>query len=220
MDLIVNGSNGLFWYPKGSLRLEGSLLGVGWQDYKIYNDYPSGEFDRGCPYTIKAEIINHVIINYKINNILWVDCSVWAVNNPKPIFDIIKKDGYYFWSSGYNAAQTCSDKCLDYFGINRDIAETYEDCSSSIFGVNLNSNIGIEFITKWLQSAKDGAFNGSRFHDNQSQDKRFLFHRQDQSAATCLIGKMGLKIHKPKEHCIYDTDGEAPKSVIFKMRGM
>jgi hypothetical protein len=220
MDLIVNGSNGLYWYPKGSERLEESLINVGWNDYKIFNDYPDNVFNRETPYTIKAEIINHIIHNYNVNTLLWVDCSVWAVKNPKPIFDIIKKDGYYFWSSGYNAAQTCSDKCLNYFKINRDTAETYEDCSTSIFGVNLHDDKGWQFINTWLFSAYNGVFNGSREHDNQSADSRFLFHRQDQSAATCIIGKMGLKIHRPKEHCMYDVDGEAPESVIFKMRGM
>jgi hypothetical protein len=220
MDLIVNGSNGMYWYPKGSERLAKSLDAVGWTDYKIYNNYPDSVFDRSCPYTIKPEIISFVVNEIRPTRILWVDCSVWAMRNPKPIFDIINKDGYYFWSSGYNAAQTCSDKCLEYFGIDRDKAETYEDCSTSIFGVDLSNEVGAKFIINWVQSAIDGAFHGSRLHDNQSQDHRFLFHRQDQSAATCLIGEMGLKIHKPKEHCMYDTDGEAPESVIFKMRGM
>ncbi len=220
MDLIVNGSNGMHWYPKGSARLEGSLLGLGWNDYKIFNEYPGNEFNKDCPYTIKAEIINHVLSNYPVNNILWVDCSVWAIRNPKPIFDIIKSDGYYFFSSGHNAAQTCSDKCLDYFNIDRDKAETFEDCSAGVFGFSMASSTGKEFIYRWLKAAKDGVFKGSRGHDNQSNDPRFLFHRQDQSAATCIIGKMGLKIHRPKDHCMYDIDGEPNENIIFKLRGM
>lgn len=220
MDLIVNGSNGLYWYPKGSERLEQSLINVGWNNYKIFNGYSLGIYNSSCPYTVKADILHTASILTPARRLLWVDCSVWAIKNPKPIFDIIKRDGYYFWSSGYNAAQTCSDKCLEYFGIDRDTAETYEDCSTSIFGVDIDSEVGLEFLKKWLTAAYDGVFHGSREHDNQSADSRFLFHRQDQSAATCIIGKMGLKIHRPKEHCMYDVDGEAPESVIFKMRGM
>lgn len=221
MDLIVNGSNGMYWYPRGSERLEQSLINVGWNNYKIFNNYPNEYYDKECPYTIKASIIHEVLDSYKyLKKVLWVDCSVWAIKNPQPIFDIIAKDGYYFWSSGFNAAQTCSDKCLDYFNLNRNEAENFEDCCTAIFGFDLDNPVGYLFIKQWLEAAKNKVFHGSRYHDGQSKDKRFLFHRQDQSAATCIIGKSGLKIHKQKEHCMYDVDGEANENIIFKMRGM
>jgi hypothetical protein len=217
MDLIVNGSNGMYWYPKGSERLAKSLDAVGWTDYKIYNQYSLGLYDESCPYTIKADILHTAAMLTTARWLLWVDCSAWAIRNPKPIFDIIKKDGYYFWTSGYNAAQTCSDKCLDYFGINRDTAETYQDAATGIFGIDLHNEIGYNFFKQWSKAALDGVFNGSRFHDNQSEDPRFLFHRQDQSVASCLIGKMGLKFNHD-DLCKFD--GQEDERTIFKLKGM
>ena len=64
----------------------------------------------------------------------------------------------------------CSDNCLKYFNVSRDEAEKYQDCSTSMFGFNLENGRAKLFIERWLKSAKDGVFNGSRLHDNQSEE--------------------------------------------------
>lgn len=217
---IVNASVGGGWYPQGSKRLVKSLNYVGWggETHIWYDSWPNKEFNRNSNYHVKCAAISEVI-KQKYTHILWVDCSVWALQDPMPIFDIINKQGYYFWASGYNAAQTTSDKALEYFGVDRDTAETYKDCSTSIFGVNLTNPLGKEFMDRWLQSAKDGAFEGSRFHDGQSNDERFLFDRQDQSCASIIIGKMGLKMEDPKINCQY-WDKNMDENIIFTLRGM
>lgn len=216
---IINASNGFGWYPKGSKRLKESLIYHGFNgDIITFDKFPNNEFDTNNPYNIKPSAITEVL-NMDYTHILWLDCSVWAIQNPNPIFDVINDKGYYFWTSGYNAAQTCSDKCLEYFNTNRDIAETYKDCSTSMFGVNVENPLGKEFIYQWLQAAKDGVFNGSREHDNQSEDKRFLFHRQDQSAATMILNKLNLEITNAGIYSEYYSDN-INKSVIFTMRGM
>jgi hypothetical protein len=50
-------------------------------------------------------------------------------------------------------------------------------------------------MTRFFQAAKDRAFAGSREHGGQSQDPRFLFHRQDQSAASLIAGTSGMRLH-------------------------
>lgn len=216
---IVNASNGVGWYPNGTKRLKESLIYHGFNgDIITFNSFPNNEFDTNNAYNIKPSAITEVLkIGY--THILWLDCSVWAIQNPNPIFDVINDKGYYFWTSGYNAAQVCSDKCLEYFSTNRDIAETYPDCSTSMFGFNTENPLGKEFIYQWLQAAKDGVFNGSREHDNQSEDKRFCFHRQDQSAATMILNKLNLEITNAGIYSEYYSDN-INKSVIFTMRGM
>lgn len=216
---IVNASNGVGWYPKGTQRLKNSLIHHGFNgDIITFDNFPNKEFDISNGYNIKPSAITEVL-KQGYTHVLWLDCSVWAVNNPNPIFDIINDKGYYFWTSGYNAAQTCSDKCLEYFNINRDTAETYKDCSTSMFGFNITNPLGKQFINEWLTAAKKGVFNGSREHDNQSQDKRFLFHRQDQSAATCIIGKMNLEITNAGIYSEYYSNN-LNNNIIFTMRGM
>jgi hypothetical protein len=216
---IINASTGDSWYPKGSRRLKNSLNYHGFAgDVLTWDKWPNNDFDKSCPYNIKASAFMEAIkLGY--THILWVDCSGWAIKDPIKLLDIVNEDGYYFWRSGTNSAQTCSDNCLNYFGISRDEAEAFEDCSSGIMGVNLFNPKAKEFIEKWIESARAGVFNGSRLHDNQSKDKRFLFHRQDQSAASVIINKMKLKLHDPGIHISY-YQKEVNESVIFLLRGL
>lgn len=216
---VINAALG-YWYPRGQKRLKESLENmafkgdfIGWTD-----EWPNNNYEKKCPYNVKAAAFEQTIqAGYDI--IIWLDCSVWACKPIDKIIEIIQNEGYYFWRSGYNCAQTCSDACINYFGVNRDKAETFHDSSTSMFGINMNHPQGKEFINRWIQAAKDGVFHGSREHDNQSADPRFMFHRQDQSAASMLIGLMGLKMYDPGIYSMYDSN-EVPESVILLMRGM
>ena len=224
MRILVNaGVN--HWYPKGSERLRKSICETSPSvETLIYSGFPNDVFVKSNPYNIKASAIfeaaKRIIGGFK-ESFLWADCSVWAIKDISPIFDIIERDGYYLLSSGYNAAQTCSDKCLDYFGITRDEAEKIPDSSTMVFGFKNGHKIGMEFICEFITASMMGVFEGSREHDNQSQDPRFLFHRQDQSAATCIAHKLGMKLHSFGEHVAYDQDGVTPpESVVMLARGM
>lgn len=209
------------WYPKGTDRLKRSLIHHGFNgDILTFKNElpPNTPKNFGTPYNLKAYLLKHAM-DLGYTHIMWLDCSVWAIKDPNQIFDIINSEGWYFWDSGYNCAQTCSDKCLDYFGVTRDQAETVKDCSSSMFGLNLNNPKAYQFAVQWIQAMKDGVFEGSREHDNQSKDPRFLFHRQDQSAASMLIHKLEMDMHEPGVYsCYYEPNPN--DSVIFQMRGM
>ncbi len=216
---IINASNGAGWYPKGTERLKRSLIHHGYSgDILTWNDWPNDNFDKSCPYNIKAAAFQEAI-KMGYTHILWLDCSVWAIQDPNKIFDVINEQGHYFWSSGYNCAQVCSDKCLQYFETSRDEAEKMIDCSTSMFGINLYNEDSARFIYRFMKAAKDGAFTGSREHDGQSKDARFLFHRQDQSCASIILNKLGMKIHDPGQYSSY-YQKEVGESVIFLMRGM
>lgn len=193
---IVNAFTGDGWYPLGQGRLARSLSQVGSSaDLILYNnEWPGPGYDHSCPYNIKASVLGSVV-DRGYTRIMWLDCSVWAVQDPAPMWDIIEEEGYYLGYSGYNAAQTCSDKILEYFGVSRDQAETIPDASSGIFGMRMDHPLGSGFMTRFLQAAKDRAFAGSREHGGQSQDPRFQFHRQDQSAASLIAGTMGMRLH-------------------------
>jgi hypothetical protein len=180
-----------------------------------FDTWPNSYYDQNNPYHIKASAIEEAL-QRKYSHILWLDCSVWALKDPNPIFDIINEQGYYLWKSGYNCAQVCSDACLNYFQVSREEAEKMPDCSSSMLGFNTENPIGKEFIRIWLQSAHDGVWNGSRLHDNQSSDPRFLFHRQDQSAASIIANKLGMKMHDPGLSHYYPPT----EKTILTMRGI
>lgn len=217
---IINAALG-GWYPHGQQRLIHSLIYHGYPyDVLTFKSWPEGfaNYSMSCPYNVKAACFEYAL-SKGYTHITWMDCSVWAIKDITPIHNHINELGYYILSSGYNAAQTCSDKCLYYFNLNRDQAELIPDSSSAVFGVNINNETGKEFIHRFIKAAKDGVFNGSREHDNQSQDPRFLFHRQDQSAVTCIAGLMKLKLEPLGEHVRY-YESKMPEQTILTLRGL
>lgn len=209
------------WYAKGTDRLLRSLQYHGFNgDFVSFKDELPFNCpkDFGSPYNLKAYMLEYAI-SLGYTHILWLDCSVWAIKDPNELFDVINEQGYYAWPSGFNCAQTCSDKALEYFGINRDVAETIPDCSSSMLGLNIQHPKGKAFAELWIKAMKDGVFEGSREHDGQSEDPRFMFHRQDQSAASLIMYQLGMDQHEQNVYSSY-YQAKQPESVIFTMRGM
>jgi len=218
--IILAGAMGS-WYEAGSRRLEKSLMFNGYAfDFKSF-DKIGGNYDASCPYNIKAEAIEWAVnAGYEI--IIWLDASFWALRDIMPFLDIVNGEGYYMGMSGYNCAQTCSDNQLQYFGISRDEAEHMNETSSGAMGFNMANPTAKSFVEQFIKSAKDGAFKGSRLHDNQSKDSRFLFCRQDQSCASVIANKLGMKLTPFGEQVAYYPEGDKSilDKVIFTLKGM
>ncbi len=218
-DCIINVALG-YWYPKGQARLLESLRIVGWNGVtRSWVSWPNDNYDKTCAYNCKAAAFEESIKS-DLSRYLWLDCSFWAIHDPQEIFDIIQRDGYYFVNDGYNCAQTCSDACLKYFNITRDEAELIPGIASGIMGIDISNPIGKQFIYEFIRASKAGVAAGSRLHDGQSKDPRFLFHRQDQSVASLIIGKMGLHRHDWGDHASYDHGNKHPDNVLLVLRGM
>lgn len=214
--VIINAALGA-WYPQGQQRLVRSLFfnGFPW-NILTWTDWPNDNYDKSCPYNVKAAAFEEAI-NAGYTHILWADCSMWPINAVEPLFDVINDKGYFLGQSGFNCAQVCNDKSLEYFGITRDQAENIHDCMTGLFGVYMENPTAKNFITKWIKAAKDGVFSGSRLHDNQSKDPRFLFHRQDQSCASIIAGLEGMKLDTFGDYVAYNKPTE---TAIFACRGL
>jgi len=197
--VIVNSHTNGAWYPHGARRLERSLLQNGsTANHLFLTGFQSESYDKSCPYNIKADALE-LAVSKGYRKIIWNDCSHYYTKSPNKIWDIINSDGYFFWRSGWNCAQTSTDRQLEYFGVSRDEAEKIHECSSSIAGFDLDNTIGKKAIEMWIQAAKDGLFSGSRHHDiNDSLDPRFLFGRQDQSCLSLIIHKLGATFYDGK----------------------
>ena len=205
------------WYCHGSDRLKASLQQHGFSgDVLIWKDWPEIPFPRDVIYTCKAAAFQQAI-DADYGTIIWADSSIFAQDDVTPFVARVVDKGMWIGSSGYNGAQTCTDACLQYFEVTRDEAERMPDCATGLFGVNLDFDFARKFIEAWIKSAHEGAFNGSRHHSGQSKDRRFKFGRQDQSAATMLCGKMGIKLDAFSEFVGYRWD-KYPS--IFKCEGM
>jgi hypothetical protein len=179
-------------YPKEQQRLGKSLAKHFDGDFLHWMNFPNDNYNRANPYNAKAAAFEEAIKKgYK--QILWVDCPVVALNAVGPIFDSIKGNGYLtLKNDGFNCAQTCSDACLEYFKVTRDQAATFQEHAGGIIGVDMENPKGKELIELFIQACKDGACDGSRKHDGQSNDPRFQFHRQCQSVISLAANTLGL----------------------------
>lgn len=197
------------WYSKGSDRLQASLIHHGFKgDQLVWKDQWPGAImglNQGCIYNVKVDAFQHAI-NAGYTTIIWGDSSMCALRSLDTFIEHINTSGYWIGQSGYNAAQTASDAQLQYFGVSRDWAEKVPDCATGLFGVNMDFPGPKAFIETWIQAAKDGAFSGSRRHDGQSSDPRYLHCRQDQSAASLILGKLGMPLRHFSEHARYKWD--------------
>ncbi len=208
------------WYSRGAQRLSDSLSAHGWQhDRQIWiDDWPPVKMPRDSIYNIKAAAFDYAL-RQGYSTIIWGDASITAVRDPQPFVDRIQADGYWIGQSGYSAAQTASDAQIQYFGVSRDWAAQVHDCATGLFGVNVDNPTMRAFVEQWVKAGRDGAFHGSRFHANQSKDPRFQFCRQDQSAASLLLGKMGVALKSFQEEVSFAWDRRKPHHT-FHCQGM
>ena len=210
------------WYSQGVERLERSLNFEGWAGGIITwkDEYPEKSHrHEDFPYYMKIAAFEEAL-NKGYTHILWVDSSFWAVKNPMKMFDLINEQGYYFFSSGYNLAQSVNDTALAHVGMSRDEAENINEWASGCVGINFNNDEGKMLYDKWKEFMDAGLSKGSRLHDNQSSDKRFLFHRQDQSCLSLAIWGLGLKNEKGLDMVSYKGTGYNENELIFFIGGI
>lgn len=227
MDIINNkaciiscGIGG--WYPVGIKRLARSLnfVGSSFEALLWDNVLPPLCYDHNdVPYYFKIAAFEKAIID-GFTHILWVDASFWAVKSPMPIFNIIDEQGYYMFSSGYSMAQTINDKALEFSNLNRDDLVDVPEWASGCVGFNLNNPAGKTIYHNWKGLMEAGLSKGSRFHDNQSSDPRFLFHRQDQSCLSLAMHRLGLKNDRGLDYVAYHGTNHNPEEVIFFIQGI
>lgn len=215
---IINASWGK-WYPRGSERLERSLIYHGWNyDLLVWKDEPINDMlQKDFPYTVKAAAFMEAV-NRGYTRIIWMDCSLWVTKNPNILMDIVDGEGGLFIRSGYNLAQTSADSDLKWANSTRDEAEKIEELWSCIFGVNLETPQGKAFAYHFIDAYFSGVFNTPREHSGLSADSRFLHARQDQTAASWAFHKAGYnKIYPSGNFLTQDVEG---KDSLIKMRGM
>ena len=215
--IVINAAWGT-WYPQASQRLERSLIHHGWvHEMKFWrNETINSFFNPEFPYTIKAAAVAQALRD-GYTHILWMDCQLWVTGNPNILMQYIDHDGGLFFRSGANLAQTANDDDLRFANINRDEAELLPELWSCVFGFNVNTEQGNTFAHWFLDAARNGVFNTSRLHANGSRDERYLFARQDQTAATIAYHKAGYNIMKEPGDLLGDYSKDSDK-LIYRRR--
>lgn len=211
-------------YGVGVDRLAKSLNFVGAaMDTILWKDYPEG-----CPlhegdgqYNFKIYCFEEAFRRgYKV--VIWCDASLYAVENPMPIFDYVNDNGVYFFKSGYSLAETATDKLCSYANVPRGTLKDVSEFATGLVGINIDNPIGKDFFYHWKNYMEDGMFGGSRVHDlNDSQDDLFKFSRQDQSAAAMVLHKMGIThTGEDQDFQAYRDTGYNKDKIIFFIAGI
>lgn len=209
------------WYAKGIDRLERSLIYHGYPGDMLFwrDELPPGAPPHNeNPYAFKPYAFREAFrLGYKL--VLWLDASFWAMENPMPVFDYILENGLYFFKSGYNLAQTAPDRLLTYAGIEdrADLLQVSEFATGAV-GIHIDNPKGNQFWTEWFNMANEGMFVGHRGkNDTDSTHPLFLHARQDQSAASMVLHKMGIT-HTGEDQdyvAYYHTPYNAQKCLFF-----
>jgi len=211
-------------YGVGVDRLARSLNFVGWGGHTMFwKDYPAG-----CPPHVGAGQYNFKLYcfeeafkaGYKV--VVWADASLYAVQDPMPLFDYVNEHGLYFFKSGYSLAETATDDLLAYNKVEREDLVNVSEFATGLVGININNPKGKEFFDGWKEQMDKGLFNGGRSYDSRdSEHPLFKFSRQDQSAASMVLHKMGVTTAgEDRDYQAYYSTNFNPERIIFFIKGL
>lgn len=211
-------------YVAGIDRLERSLMFEGWGgDMRFWRSYPEGCPEHGGvhQYNFKPHAFNLMFLaGYRV--VVWADSSFWAVKNPMCLFDFVNENGLYFFKSGYSLAETATDRLCEYGGVTRDELVNVSEFATGLVGINIDNPIGKCFFENWYKYMQDGMFGGNRVHDEaDSKDPRFRFSRQDQSAASMILHKMGITTcGEDRNYQAYKNTNYDKDKILFFIGGL
>ena len=217
------------WYPRGHDRLKQSLIDVGFQGrfFGWRNEFPPGSpTHEECPDAFKSYAFQHAI-REGCTTILWLDCSVWAMNPVEPLFDIIEGQGYYFLDGGCGyVGNWCKDSALPTLRLTREQAMLIPNLYGLLMGIdytwtaNPNSKgwldefnyISQDGVTlpgphpKARQPVFDGGANLIE-HGEISDDPRVFGHAHEQTVASALAYHYDMKLRPYELIDIIDSGG-------------
>ncbi len=220
---VVNFAKGS-WYPKGQKRIKDSFLRNGYQgDFLFYTN----EQQLNCPthqqipYAFKAYALKKTF-DKGYDVVLWVDASITLLQSFSKVLDHIVKYDYMLLLNGWSSGEWCSDAALKTLGITREESFTYPHIMACVMGFNTHDETNIKFLDEYLARAKDGiTFRGDWKNDKQqvSKDKRVLGHRHDQTAASIIAWRLGMR-HFAEYLLSYNPDlSKHQNTILFLNRG-
>lgn len=197
-------------YRKAQQRLMNSLNGKG----LFISDYPQGwRTHQESPYEFKINAIEKAFEQDDI--VLWVDSSMYLKGDLSKIETIIKTDGYFMEEAGHYCGRWTNAKAREYFNVTEEEMKQetggFLMFSAGLLGLNLKSELAMEWFYKWRQSALAGCFSGS-WED----------HRHDMTCGSIIAQRLGMKYQRGGSHLSYVGPGySAPESgSVFYCQGV
>jgi hypothetical protein len=220
---LVNYSSPIGWYVNGQKRIVDTMKQHGYNgDMVMLNDNNlfGSPTHQENPYAFKIYAIDYVLEKgYDV--VWWMDSSIYPVKNISPVLEIVKEQGYFFESCGFNAAMWTNDKTLDYFGISRDEAEKIILFSAGFMILDFRKEIVREFFARWKNACNAGMFKGSWNNEGntESNDLRCHGHRHDLSCASIIAYQLNMEIIQSGTYLSYVGEGygQPKESSIFNL---
>lgn len=214
-------------YVDGLCRLSNSLRdnadGIDFLGF-IHEKSVDAPLHTKVPYGFKVFALSKAILELGYNEVLWLDCSVWAVAPVQPIFDIISEQGYFFEGNGCFLGEWCNDKTLEHYGIDRDAAMSIPMVQGGFLGFDLASTMGDKLFYQLKEAYDAGLFEGKwdNLDSSESTDDRVRGHRHEQSCMSAIVYIIGAEFSHTSERIQYAGlyDQVQSDKIIFKCQGL
>jgi len=226
---VVNVGWGKY-YERGQQRLASSLreFDPGCELNFRSDIPPDWPAHKEKPYAFKVMSLEEASNGHDL--ILWLDSSIVAISSMEPLWERIERDGYFLVNgSSSNYEWTADSAYADLFpGVPIENARrtnrTIPQIVGGVIGLNVQSKIGADFLREYYRLAKDTtAFCGPWANSNcpsrpiydpepytteECGPSDVMGHRHDQTAASVLAWKFGMKLAEYPAPYAYTTPGE------------
>lgn len=198
-------------YVDGLARLSNSLRdnadGIDFLGF-IHEKSVDAPLHTEMPYGFKVHAIQEAI-DRGYTQVLWLDCSVYAVAPVQPIFDIIEQTGFWFEGAGCWLKDWCNDETLDFYELTRE--ENIPMVQSGFMGFNAANNLSNLLFTSLKLAYNQGLFKGE-----------WSNHRHDQSCMSIIANNYGIAFSHQPEYVQYAGvyDKVLNEKIILKCQGL
>lgn len=198
-------------YRRAQQRLKISLTehqGLYFEDYQ-----PGWPTHQQSPYAFKIHAIKRALEIDPI--VLWADASFYKVGDLSIIEKIIVEEGFFASEAGHYAGKWTNEHTRNYFKVTEEEMQQGPGgitlFSAGLLGLNKNNELAMEFLRQWEASEKAGCFRGD-----------YSNHRHDQSCASIIATRLGLKYQRGGQHMSYIGPGysQPEKDSVFWLQGI
>lgn len=209
MTTVVNVATHTF-YPRFQRRLLRSIADTGYSG-KVKSW--TGRLPENCPhhnespYAFKLYAMREAA--KEDNVLLWLDSGLYAIKPLDPIFDAIKKHGYYLVACGDRLATWCDTSVLNHYEVTEEAAKVAPLVSGSIIGLDMSHQSG-QLIFKTLWNAYERGF----YKNTVSAHSGAQGHRGDEAVLGIMALKASLHLHTTNDH--FGSDYAPKESTILR----
>lgn len=150
--------------------------------------------------------------------LLWADSSVHPIRSLAPLWEQVKGEGYCIMDNEpWNCGEFTCDTALPVLEIDREEAFAIPQVCATVFALDLTNATAREFFHRYAEHAKDGSFSGPWINDQgqASSDPRVKGHRHDQTAASVIAWKMGMKLTPHKNVLPYGSEEDSRAKALM-----